>query len=140
MRNWMKNGARAALLVAGFAAVGGGIANADTIGGRSHLAAVHGTTAGAGLSGSTAGRFSGGPAGGDDLGTAASSGLSLSGRKGLQSSGTLCGSSAVSSIVQHAACGNAGVTHHHLGTGLAGSGTLTGRRGNVALPGSALVR
>jgi hypothetical protein len=139
MRNWMKNGARVALVAAGFAAVGAGIANADTIGGRSHLPALHGTTAGAGLSGTTGGRFSGGPVGGDDFGTAASSGLSLSGRKGLQSSGSLCGSSAVSSVVQHAACGNAGVTHHHLGTGLAGSGTLTGHRGNATMPGSSLV-
>jgi hypothetical protein len=137
MRSWMKNGARVALVAAGFAAVGAGIANADTIGGRSDL--VHGTSAGAGLTGNTAGRFSGGPVGGDDFGTAASSGLSLSGRKGLQSSGTLCGSSAVSSIVQHAACGNAGVTHHHLGTGLAGSGSLTGHRGDIiTMPGSGL--
>lgn len=140
MRDWMKNGACVALVAVGFAAVGPGIGNADTVGGRSPRTGVHGTTVGAGVNGNTGGRFTGGPVGGDDFGTAASSGLSLSGRKGLQSSGTLCGSSAVSSAVQHAACGNAGVTGHHLGAGLASSGTVTGKRGNAVTAGSALTR
>jgi hypothetical protein len=141
MRNWMKNGARIALVAAGFAAVGAGIANADTVGGDSHLAVGPDTTMGAALNGSSAGRSGWNSMSGDGggVGTAASSGLSL-GKKGLQSSGTLCGSSALSTNVANAACGNAAVTNHHLGTGLASSGTLTSGLGNASTAGSSLAR
>lgn len=147
MRDQIKNGARVALVVAGFAVVTTGIANAatgtgvgtgvDTVGARSHLAVASGGTAGTGLNGNAAGQVGGARvAGGGDLGTAASNGLSLS-RKGLRSSSALCGGAALASIPP-AVRGNAELTHH-LGTGLAGSGLVTGRRGNAVRTGSSLL-
>jgi hypothetical protein len=41
MRNWIKNGGRVALLAAGIAAVGSGVAHADTTGRESQTLAAH---------------------------------------------------------------------------------------------------